>query len=87
MLHTKTITLPVSGDEVTIDLSKMTMREFRALIDSNQPDEDEDRIMSAITGTDFPGLNFADNKFLGKSAMEFAVTYARHATDTEDPKV
>lgn len=86
MLHTKTVTLPVSGDKVTIDLSKMTMREFRGLIDRNQPDEEEDRIMSAITGTEFPDLNFADNKYLAKSAIEFAVDYARHATDTESPK-
>lgn len=86
MLHTKTVTLPVSGDKVTIDLSKMTMREFRGLLDRNQSEEEEDRIMSAITGIDFPELNFADNKFLGKSAIEFSVDYARHATDTEDPK-
>jgi hypothetical protein len=87
MVHTKTITLPTLGTQVTIDLSKITMREWRSLFDKEQAQEVDDAIMSKILGIEsILDLSFADSRFATDSAMQFALEYAQHATDTADPK-
>ena len=38
------------GRDVTFDLGKLTIREYRALFDVSQPDEDEYKTLAKVTG-------------------------------------
>lgn len=38
------------GQEITFDLSRLTLREFRSLFDTRQKPEDEDVILSKVCG-------------------------------------
>ena len=38
------------GREIEFDLSKMTIREYRALFDAGQPEEDEYKTLAKVSG-------------------------------------
>jgi hypothetical protein len=38
------------GREITIDLTKINLREYRALFDAGQKPEEEDRLLSRVCG-------------------------------------
>lgn len=48
------------GREIEFDLSKMTIKEYRALFDPAQPDEDEFKTLSKVTGVEADVLGNMD---------------------------
>jgi len=42
----------LDGREITFDISKISLREFRALIDPDRPDEEGDELLGRCAGLD-----------------------------------
>lgn len=65
----------LSGREITFDLEKMTIKEFRELFDPNQSDEKGDEIIARVSGMtadDISALSFVDYKKLSKAFFKKA---------------
>ena len=68
------------GREITFDLNAISIKEYRALFDSGQPDEDEYRSLAKVTGLgakeigDLPFLEWRKlyRAFLEKCAQPLA---------------
>lgn len=75
----KTITL-ADGRNITIDLNKITLREWKNLFDPKQPDEDEDITFAKVAGmelAEFQSLGFADARTITSGVVKFAVEFTR----------
>ena len=48
------------GRTVTYDLERLSIREYRSLFESGQPDAEADAILSRVTGLDVGDLSYLD---------------------------
>lgn len=79
MQPTKTITL-ADGRNITIDLNKITLREWKNLFDPKQPDEDEDATFAKIAGIsldEYLLLGFADARTITSGVVRFAGEFTK----------
>lgn len=60
------------GQEVHIDLNKITVVEFRSMVKPGQSDEDEYEMMSRVSGLDVTKLGYADYKIVIAAFFEAA---------------
>jgi hypothetical protein len=72
-----------NGREITFDLTRLTVREWRSLLDPDQPREKEDQILERVAGLEegaIMDMNMIDYKRLSKAFLK-AIT-----TPVSDPK-
>ena len=65
----------LSGREITFDLEKMTIKEFRELFDNNQPDSKGDEVMARVSGMtveEIEALSFNEYKKFSKAFFKKA---------------
>lgn len=63
------------GREVTIDLHRVTIKEWRALLKPDQPEEDEYATLAKVVGwkaKDVENLPYPDFRLLGNKIAEMA---------------
>lgn len=63
------------GREVDIDLNKLTIKEWRALLRPDQPEEDEYSTLAKLIGwkpKDVENMPYLDFRLLGKRVAEMA---------------
>lgn len=63
------------GREITLDLSRLTLREYRALFDRAQPQADEDATAVKVSGLsldEYLDLSLDDNKRLWRALFRKA---------------
>lgn len=68
--------LELNGKEISIDLEKLSIKEFRQLRDPNRPDEEGDAILGKVTGLtaeEVGDLSYPDFRRLVKKFYEKAL--------------
>lgn len=73
------------GREIEFDLKKITLKEYKALFDPQQPDGDDYKIMAKITGMkpeEFEDINLYDTKLLWQGFFKVAKEPLANPTET-----
>jgi hypothetical protein len=72
MAHSRSLTL-LDGREITVDISKINIKEFREVCDPSQSPDDEDAILCKVYGMtkeELQSIPYPDYRLLSKTFFE-----------------